>query len=654
MSPIVGLLRRQLAGVVALVLVAATFLVAQLPAPSAAEVSALSSTYRFTPMSVAMPSGYPQQEIRKVNQDYSHIDGWISSVGAAIALNDVDGDDLPNDMCVTDPRIDQVVLTPSPGARADRYAPFALDPKPLPMNPHIAPMGCLPGDFNEDGRIDLMVYYWGRTPILFLAKATASPKLSADAFVPAELVPGDHGAVYDGPQWNTNAVARADFDGDGHEDIFVGNYFPDGPVLNPGVSGGVVMNHSMSNAQNGGTDHFFLYENGSGGATPAAAHKRVDDALPEPVSRGWELAAAANDLDGDSLPELYLANDFGPDRLLHNRSTPGRLDFRVVEGVRTGDVPKSKIVGIDSFKGMGVDFADLDGNGMYDMFVSNITASWGIEESNFQWMNTAKDEADARAQLSGGTPPFRDDSGKARSAWSGWGWDVKTGDFDNSGSLAIAQATGFVKGETNRWPQLQELATANDTLLANPFFWPRVNHGDDIAGGERLKFYVRDAEGSYVDLAPSLGLDVPVPTRGIATADTDGDGLLDFAVARQWDQPVFYRNQSGSAGSFIGLKLTHEQLGVDGSLPAPGSPAVGTQVTVTAPGGKKQVSYVDGGGGHSGKRSNAVHIGLGKDVAGPVSVHLRWRDRDGRTHEQDLQLSTGWHSLRLGTTAKEK
>jgi hypothetical protein len=648
-----GFLYRQLPGIVVLVVVVAMFFVVRLPTASAGDRADAAGRYSFTPMSIELPGGFRQQTIRKVNQDYRRIDAWISSVGAGVAMNDLDGDGLANDLCLTDPRIDQVVIAPAPGAGSGRYRSFAVSNGDLPMNSTMAPMGCQPGDFNEDGRIDLLVYFWGRTPILHLAKAGART-LDANAYQAVELVPGD-ATRYNGPLWNSTVATVDDFDGDGHDDIYVGNYFPDGPVLNDAVSGGVAMNQSLSASTNGGEDHLFRWTGGSAGVPPTASFRQVDDALPDDVSKGWVLAAGANDLDGDQLPELYLAQDHGKDSLLYNRSTPGTFRFSRVQGEGSPFVPKSKRLGDDSFKGMGIDFADLDHNGLYDMFVSNITTSFGLQESNLQFMSTASDQTQLRAELRNGVAPWRDRSADAGTAWSGWGWDVKIGDFDNSGNPAIVQATGFVKGDVNRWAQLQELATANDGLVQHELWWPHIEAGDDIAGNQRLAFYAPMDDGKYANVADRLGLAIPVPTRGIATGDADGDGRQDMVVARQWDAPVFYHNDSPATGGYLDLRLTRDTpapTGSSGGLAAPGSPVIGAQVTARTSDGRVLLGRVDGGSGHSGKRSPEVHLGLG-DASGPVDVQLRWRDRTGQVHEQSLRLSPGRHDLRLGATATE-
>lgn len=648
--------RRLIPGTAAIALVIGLFFVARMPGVSAAQASQVASRYSFTEMPIAMPPGYhPTQTIRQVNPAYEHVRSWISSVGAGVALTDVTGHGRADGMCLVDPRTNEVVVTYAPTApAADRFTPFALNAAPLPMNSTMAPMGCAPGDFNGDGRMDFLVYYWGRTPIVFLARSTATTP-SAAAYRPVEIVPeASQGGQYDGPQWNSNAVAVADFDGSGHPDIFVGNYFPDSDVLNPQGFDNVQMNSTMSNAQNGGGDHILRWTGGTSGANPTVTYSEVPGAIPYEASTGWTLAAATADLTGDGLPDMYIANDFGPDHLLYNVSTPGHIKFTVAVGQRGATTPKSFVLGRGSFKGMGVDFGDLANNGKFDMMVSNITTAWGLEESNFVFMNQASSGAQMQQDLARGFAPFDQNAEQQGMAWTGWGWDVKMGDFLNSGTLDVVQADGFVKGTINRWPWLQEMAMTNDDLYSNPATWPVVEPGDDVAGHQCLAFYANTPSGGYLDISKQLGLCVPTPTRGVATADTLGNGRLDFAVARQWAAPAFYANTSSDLGNYLGLNLYLPATGggtPGQGLEGDGSPAYGATVQIDTP-GHTQLSQLDGGGGHSGKRSFEVSFGLGS-YSGQVTVHLQWRDLSGQLHREVLRLTPGTHNLLLTSTATE-
>ena len=174
-SPKEPLVRRLAAPLVAIVLIACCFGLARFPSLPASERAQLAARFKFERMPLPEVAEHPPYKyVRQVHPSLSRISAWISSLGAAAALADLDGDGLPNDLAYIDPRTDLVTIAPVPGTGA-RYAPFALDPAPLPFDAATtAPVGVLAGDFNEDGLMDLLVCYWGRTPVLFLRKSTGA------------------------------------------------------------------------------------------------------------------------------------------------------------------------------------------------------------------------------------------------------------------------------------------------------------------------------------------------------------------------------------------------------------------------------------------------------------------------------------------------
>ncbi|PWU10155.1 MAG: RNA-binding protein [Verrucomicrobia bacterium] len=656
--------RRLAAAFAAIVLICLTYSLARFPSLSSDERAKLAAHFKFDKLPLAEVQDHPAYKyVRNVHPSLKRISAWVSTLGAAATLADLDGDGLPNDLCSIDPRTDLVTVAPVPGT-GRRYAPFTLNPKPLPFDPaNTAPMGVIAGDFNEDGLMDLMVYYWGRTPVLFLRKKVDiepghQKTLTADDFYPCELTDS-------GERWFSNGAVQADLDGDGHVDILIGNYFQDGGHILDANAGGVeVMHEGKAKALNGGKKHLFLWAGATEGEKPSVKFTEVKDVFSPDVEHGWTLAIGAADLDGDMLPEIYFGHDFGPDRLLHNLSTPGRVKFAVLEGRRRFTDPKSCVLGFDSFKGMGVDFGDVNGDGLLDIYVSNIATRFGLTESHFLWQSTG--QLDLMKQ---GVAPYVQASEKLGLSRSGWGWDCRLADFDNDGVLEAIQAVGFIKGKINRWPELQSLGTSNDRIVHDPRLWPNFKPGPDpsqqdgadLSGHDLDAFFVRAADGRYYDVGQEVGFTEPMVTKAIALADVDGDGRLDFVMANQWGPSFFFHNQTRDAGAFLGLHLllplpaeaSQNDVRHRAGHPGPdlhGRPAFGAQAHLTLPGGRRLVGQVDGGSGHSGRRSPDVHLGLGHlGPATQLDVQIKWRGINGKVQQTTLKLSPGWHTVLLGS-----
>ena len=217
----------------AVVLALICYPLSRLPTLSLSETSALAARFHFQKFSLPEISHPPPYKlVRKVHPSLERISAWISSLGAAATLADLDGDELPNDVIYVDPRTDLCTIAPVPGT-GERYAPFTLNSPFWSQNTNydlaaLAPMGTVAGDFNEDGRIDVLVYFWGRTPVLYLQKAAERPLGSASGARPTRA-PLSLGAFElleltdSGERWYSTCAVQADLDGDGHIDLLLGN-----------------------------------------------------------------------------------------------------------------------------------------------------------------------------------------------------------------------------------------------------------------------------------------------------------------------------------------------------------------------------------------------------------------------------------------------
>src|SRR5947209_1070472 len=133
MKAFLQILRQQAPRLIVIGILLPLYFLSRLPQLSGSERAALSARFHFTEQVLPEVQGPAHRSLRAVHPDLRRIESWISSVGASVALNDLDGDGLPNDVCYVDTRTDQVIVAPAPGTGA-RYKPFTLEPDPLPFD----------------------------------------------------------------------------------------------------------------------------------------------------------------------------------------------------------------------------------------------------------------------------------------------------------------------------------------------------------------------------------------------------------------------------------------------------------------------------------------------------------------------------------------
>jgi len=517
---------------------------------------------------VAVAAGITSRHTNRAFENpYAEIMSGYTALGAAVAVGDFDGDGW-EDLFVTDsaagaPNHLYRNLTGESGRLA--FADVARAAGVAEGNDaRNATTDALWLDYDGDGRQDLFVARCGRSLLFHNEGRGRFREVTREAGLDAHA--------------NALAALAFDADRDGRLDLLVGSYFQPVDLFQPQTPR--FFPESFESAQNGGGVTFYR----NLGPDQAGRVRFAEETAAAGLAQsGWTLDLGHGDADGDGDEDLYVACDFGTDRLFVNDSRPGAPRFRDVTAAA---------LGIDTKKGMNAEWGDYDGDGRPDVYVTNITDDY-MREGNFLWHN------DGPAP-DGGGPRFTDVSRETGTHDTGWGWGGKFLDYDNDGRLDLFVVNGWVSAGTESYvPLIFEMILRGGVDLADVRNWPPMGERS-LSGYQRDRLF-HNQGGVFRDEAPRHGLDSQRDGRGVAVADLDRDGRQDVFVANADAAPHLYRNRLPTGARWVAFQLEGRRSNRD---------AVGARLTLTA-GGRRLVRWLDGGNGFAGQSSRRVHFGLG-------------------------------------------
>jgi len=360
-------------------------------------------------------------------------------------------------------------------------------------------MGACAADYDNDGWVDLYVTSVGINRLYRNA--------GNGTFVDAT----QHTRVgYE--RWSTSC-AFGDIDNDGDVDLYVTNYV-DFVIDNNKYCGDNegLRYYCHPNAYNALPDVLYR-NNGDGTFSDHSSESSVS------ATRAYGLGVVFGDYDRDGWVDIYVANDSTFNFLFHNQGAGVFRELALFAGVAVGSDGRPQA-------GMGTDWGDIDGDGLPDLFVTNLDRETHSLYRNLG--NTVFSDVTFASGVGAATAPYV-------------GFGAVFLDYDNDRDLDLAVATGGIFDNPERFRDTTTYDQSN-LLLRN------------------------DGEGAFEDLTPRSGPGFALEkvSRALAAGDLDNDGDLDLLVTNNGSTPDVLRNDQAHSNNALLIRLVGSRSNRDG------------------------------------------------------------------------------------------
>jgi enediyne biosynthesis protein E4 len=402
--------------------------------------------------------------------------------------------------------------------------------------------GIAVADYDNDGLPDIYVTGYGHNVLYHNLGGCKFADVTAKAGVGG-------GGFSAGAAW-------ADYDRDGFVDLYVARYVSTDPRHLPDPQQKAYKNVLTELPNNMPGETNLLYRNRGDGTFEEVAGKTG----VQNTQKAHGMGICWGDFDGDGWPDLFVTNDAYNNFLFHNKRGGAFEDIGVYSGTAFGEMGQT-------FGNMACDYADLEHNGRFDLFVTRFAgqpASLYMNEGHDEFHDVAD-----RAGIAVPTSPLVK-------------WGASFADFDNSGWHDLFMASG-------------NFSTLLDGVPGEPPFV------------EPIELFLNQTNGTFREVADAAGLNVGQlkSRRGTALGDVNNDGRLDVLVFNVGAPPSLFLNETKNDNHWITLHLVGTKSN---------RMAIGARVTVTT-GNVKQVDEVRAGGSYLSTSDPRLHFGLGSSAS---------------------------------------